>query len=66
MEKKKEAKPKTQTKKKHPRKYPQEVVDKVVVLIKEGKALGEILEQLPPRKRALLRIAKRYDLTIKK
>jgi len=50
----------------YPRKYPVDVVDKVTTLIKENKTLGEILELVKPRKRAILRIAKRHNLTLKK
>lgn len=31
---------------KHPHKYPKKVVDEVLTLIKEGKTLDEILEQV--------------------
>jgi len=50
----------------YPHKYPKKVVDEVLTLIKEGKTLDEILEQVQPRKRCLLRIARKNNLEIKK
>jgi len=58
MEKKKQTK--------HPHKYPKKVVDEVLTLIREGKTLDEILEVVQPRKRCLLRIARKNNLEIKK
>ncbi|MDO8508203.1 MAG: hypothetical protein Q7S27_00800 [Nanoarchaeota archaeon] len=56
--------PKNQTTRSFPRKYSREVVDNVLVLIREGKTLGEILNVVQPRKRAILRMARKHSLTI--
>ncbi len=58
MEKKKQAK--------HPHKYPKKVVDEVLTLVREGKTLDEILEVVQPKKRAVLRYARKAGLEIKK
>ncbi|MDP3027695.1 MAG: hypothetical protein Q8N63_08370 [Nanoarchaeota archaeon] len=50
----------------HPRKYPREVVDKVLSLIREGKNLDEILSLVPCKKSAVRRYARKASLTIKK
>mgnify|MGYP003884289813 CR=1 FL=1 len=50
----------------HPRKYPKEVVDKVLSLIREGKNLSDILSQVPCKKSAVRRYARKASLTIKK
>jgi len=52
--------------KKHPRKYEPEVVQKVLILIREQKTLPEILEQVPCRKSCIRRIARKNSLVIKK
>jgi Trm5-related predicted tRNA methylase len=49
----------------HPRKYPQEIVDKILSLIKQGKNLNEILQQVPCKKSAVRRYARKAGLTIK-
>jgi hypothetical protein len=63
MEKEKGAKKTVST---HPRKYPKEIVDKVISLIREGKKLKEILSQVPCKKSAVRRYARKASLTIKK
>ncbi len=55
-----------QPKRKYPRKYPQEVVQKVLSLVREGKTLKEILPQVPCKKNAVRRYARKADLIIKK
>ena len=57
---------KTPQKQRHPRKYGEDVVSKVVALIKEGKTMPELLEAVPCRKRAILRMARKQNLAIKK
>ena len=54
------------TKTKHPHKYPKKIVDEVLTLIREGKTLDEILEVVQPKKRAVLRYARKAGLEIKK
>lgn len=63
MEKEKGAK---KPKSAHPRKYPKEVVDNVLSLIREGKKLNEILSQVPCKKSAVRRYARKASLIIKK
>jgi len=63
MEKKEKQKPE---KKRHPRAYSKKVVDEVLTLIKQGKTLDEILEQVQPRKRAIMRYARKAGLEIQK
>ena len=60
MEKKKTAE------KTHPHKYPKKIVDEVLTLIKEEKTLDEILGQVQPKKKAVLRYARKAGLEIKK
>ena len=62
MEKKENIK---KTKTTHPRAYPKEIVEKVLVLIREGKSLSEILSQVPCRKSAVRRYARKANLKIK-
>ena len=62
MEKKENSK---KTKTTHPRAYSKEVVDKVLSLIKEGKILKEILLQVPCKKSAVRRYARKANLKIK-
>lgn len=50
----------------HIRKYPKEVVDKILSLIREGKTLNEILKVVEPKKSAVKRYARKAGLTIKK
>jgi len=50
----------------HPRKYPKDIVDKVLSMIREGKKLNEILSQVPCKKSAVRRYARKASLTIKK
>lgn len=50
----------------HIRKYPKEVVDKILSLIREGKNLNEILKVVEPKKSAVKRYARKAGLTIKK
>lgn len=50
----------------HPRKYPKEVVDKVLSLIREGKTLNELLLLVPCRKSCCKRLARKNSLVIKK
>jgi hypothetical protein len=57
---------KEKLKRKHPQKYPKTVVNKVLTLIKEGKTMDEILEQVQPRRRAIERYARKAELEIKK
>lgn len=66
MEKKIKKKEESKPKREHPRAYPKKVVDEVIALIREGKTLNEILEQVKPRKRAVLRYARKAGLEIKK
>jgi len=46
-------------------KFPKEIVEKVLVLIREGKSLSEILSQVPCRKSAVRRYARKANLKIK-
>lgn len=62
MEKEKMVK---KVKTKHPRAYPREIVEKVLALIREGKSLSEILSQVPCRKSAVRRYARKANLKIK-
>jgi len=57
---------KEKPKKRHPQKYPKTVVNKVLTLVREGKTMDEILEQVEPRKRCIMRIARKNNLEIKK
>lgn len=50
----------------HIRKYPKEVVDKILSLIREEKTLNEILKVVEPKKSAVKRYARKAGLTIKK
>lgn len=52
--------------KKHPRKYGPEIVQKVLILIREQKTLPEILELVPCRKSCVRRIARKNSLVIRK
>jgi len=63
MEKEKNVK---KAKSAHPHKYSREIVDKVLSLIREGKNLSEILSQVPCKKSAVRRYARKASLTIKK
>lgn len=58
--------PKTSSIRTYPRKYSKDVVENVTSLIKEGKTLKEILGLVEPRKKAVLRICRKYNLTLKK
>ena len=50
----------------HPRRYPQEIVDKTLSLIRQGKDMKEILQQVPCKKSAVRRYARKAGLKIKK
>ncbi len=50
----------------HPRKYPKDIVDKVLSMIREGRNLKDILSQVPCKKSAVRRYARKANLTIKK
>ena len=50
----------------HPRKYPKETVELVLTLIRQQKSLKEILEEVPCKKSAVRRYARKASLTIKK
>ena len=50
----------------NPRKYPKETVDLVLTLIRQQKSLKEILSQVPCKKSAVRRYARKASLTIKK
>lgn len=52
--------------KKHPRKYGPEVVQKVLILIREQKTLPEILEQVPCKRSCVRRLARKNSLVIRK
>lgn len=51
---------------KHPRKYESEVVQKVLILIREQKTLPEILELVPCRRSCIRRIARKNSLVVRK
>lgn len=59
-------KDKQKPKREHPRSYSKEVIEKVLTLIKEGKNLKEILSQVPCKRAAVRRYARKANLTIKK
>ncbi|MBS3092538.1 hypothetical protein J4466_03920 [Candidatus Pacearchaeota archaeon] len=48
------------------KKYSKELKENIADLIRQGKTLSEILMEVEPRKKTILRIAKRYNLQIKK
>lgn len=50
----------------HPKKYPKDVVDKVLSLVREGKTLKEILSQVPCKKSAVRRYVRKAGLVIKR
>lgn len=50
----------------HPKKYSKDIVDKVISLVREGKTLKEILSQVPCKKTAVRRYARKVGLVIKR
>lgn len=50
----------------HPHKYPKDVVENVLSLIRSGNTLKEILSQVNCKKSAVRRFARKNDLVIKK
>jgi DNA-binding NarL/FixJ family response regulator len=48
------------------RKYSTKLKEHIADLIRQGKTMEQILEEVEPRKKTILRIAKRYNLEVKK
>ena len=48
------------------KKYSKELKEHIADLIRQGKTLSEILMEVEPRKKTILRIAKKYNLQVKK
>ena len=52
-------------KKKAPPRYSDKMKREIVEAANSGMSLGEILEKFPPRKRAVLRYLRQYDVKLK-
>lgn len=51
--------------KKKPPRYNEKMKREIAESAKSGMSLGEILEKFPPRKRAVLRYLRQYDVKLK-
>jgi len=47
------------------KKYSKELKEHIADLIRQGKTLSEILMEVEPRRKTILRVAKRYNLQLK-